>query len=38
MLKAITEEKRLKRCHREWKINLIEKRNPEWNDLFDELT
>jgi putative endonuclease len=38
MLEAIEEEKRLKRWHRQWKINLIEQKNPEWNDLFDELT
>ena len=30
-------EKRLKRWHRDWKIELIEKMNPEWNDLYDSL-
>lgn len=32
---AISREKQLKRWHRDWKINLIEKENPEWEDLFD---
>jgi len=31
---AITREKRLKKWHRKWKIELIEKSNPEWNDLY----
>jgi len=35
---AINREKRMKRWKRQWKINLIEKDNPEWKDLFDELT
>jgi putative endonuclease len=30
-------EKRVKRWHRNWKIELIEKTNPEWDDLFDRL-
>ncbi len=30
-------EKRLKRWHREWKIALIEQRNPDWADLFDRM-
>ena len=34
---AIGREKQLKRWHREWKINLIEKQNPEWNDLFEKI-
>jgi putative endonuclease len=38
MLEAIVEEKRLKCWHRDWKIRHIEARNPEWKDLFDELT
>ncbi len=32
---AIHREKQLKRYLREWKINLIEKMNPEWKDLSD---
>lgn len=34
---AITREKRIKRWRREWKLNLIEKENPDWVDLCDEL-
>jgi len=30
---AIHRETRLKKYKREWKINLIERTNPEWNDL-----
>lgn len=30
---AIAREKQLKRWHRLWKINLVEKNNAEWNDL-----
>ena len=31
---AITREKQLKNWHREWKINLIESKNPGFNELF----
>ena len=31
---AIEREKQLKRWHRDWKINLIESFNPDWNDLW----
>jgi len=31
---AIAREKRLKRWHRPWKINLIEENNPDWDDLY----
>ncbi len=34
---AIKREKQLKKWKREWKIKLIEKENPEWNDLYEEL-
>ena len=30
---AITFEKKLKKWPRDWKCNLIERLNPEWNDL-----
>lgn len=30
-------EKRLKEWHRAWKISLIEKNNPNWIDLFEEV-
>ena len=34
---AIAREKQLKRWKRNWKIELIEKNNPEWKDLYFEL-
>ena len=34
---AIAFEKRLKRWRREWKFELIEKANPDWDDQFDHL-
>jgi putative endonuclease len=34
---AITREKQLKKWNRAWKIKLVERRNPEWRDLFFEL-
>jgi putative endonuclease len=34
---AITHEKRIKRWRRAWKFDLIERGNPEWQDLFDSL-
>ncbi|HTM94575.1 MAG TPA: GIY-YIG nuclease family protein [Croceibacterium sp.] len=33
MASAIVREKQLKRGHRQWKINLIERDNPHWADL-----
>ena len=38
MYDAITMEKIIKRWRREWKIALIEKLNPEWQDLYEQLT
>ena len=34
---AITREKQLKIWKRNWKIELIEKNNPKWKDLYFEL-
>jgi putative endonuclease len=34
---AIKREKAMKKWLRKWKIDLIEKANPEWKDLFFEL-
>lgn len=34
---AILREKRLKKWNRKWKIDLIEKVNPEWIDLYGQL-
>jgi len=35
MEEAIKKEKKLKKWNRQWKIDLIEKENPEWKDLND---
>jgi putative endonuclease len=37
MLGAITREKQLKKWKRDWKIRLIEKENPKWNDLWESI-
>jgi len=37
IINAITREKQLKKWYRKWKIELIEKFNPEWRDLYHEL-
>jgi putative endonuclease len=34
---AITREKQLKNWHRQWKINLIEESNPNWENLWKSL-
>jgi len=34
---CITHEKRLKRWRREWKFGLIERDNPDWLDLSNQL-
>ncbi len=34
---AIIAEKRIKKWKREWKLNLIEEKNPEWKDLYDDI-
>ena len=34
---AIRREKRIKEWKRSWKIELIEKMNPDWRDLHDEI-
>jgi putative endonuclease len=31
---AIQREKRLKKWNRQWKIRLIEEKNPNWDDLY----
>ena len=36
-LEAIQREKTLKHYKREWKLNLINEFNPEWNDLYDSI-
>ncbi|MEM6780805.1 MAG: GIY-YIG nuclease family protein [Pseudomonadota bacterium] len=34
---AVKREKQLKKWRRQWKIDLIEKANPDWNELYDEI-
>ena len=35
MVTAITREKQMKKWRRSWKLVLIEKQNPDWNDLWE---
>jgi len=35
---AIKREKQIKRWRRAWKIELIERSNPDWRDLYPELS
>ena len=37
MADAILRGKRIKKWRRAWKLELIERDNPEWRDLWDEL-
>jgi len=37
MVAAITREKQLKKWNRAWKLELIEEKNPDWKDLWDEI-
>ena len=37
MISAISREKQLKKWRRAWKLRLIEERNPEWRDLWQEI-
>jgi putative endonuclease len=34
---AILREKRIKKWRRAWKIELVEKMNPRWEDLFSQI-
>lgn len=34
---AVQREKNIKHWPRQWKIELVEKDNPEWRDMFDNL-
>jgi putative endonuclease len=36
IVEAIQREKSLKKYKREWKVNLIERANPQWADLFPQ--
>lgn len=35
---AIKREKQIKKWNRQWKINLIEKSNPDWKDLYSGIS
>ncbi|HVL77683.1 MAG TPA: GIY-YIG nuclease family protein [Sphingomicrobium sp.] len=35
---AIAREKAMKKWNRAWKIELIERTNPDWDDLFETIT
>jgi len=37
IMEAIKREKSIKRWHRKWKLRLIEERNPQWRDLYEEI-
>ena len=37
VMAAISREKVLKKWHRDWKTNLIQAMNPEWNDLYETI-
>jgi len=37
IIDAITREKRIKKWKRQWKIELIEKSNPQWMDLYSDI-
>ncbi|MBD3321856.1 MAG: GIY-YIG nuclease family protein [Chitinivibrionales bacterium] len=38
MESAIIREKRIKKWKRKWKLELIEKENPDWRDLYESIT
>jgi putative endonuclease len=35
---AISREKEIKKWRRSWKVALIVKENPDWNDLYESIT
>ena len=37
MSSAIEREKNIKEWKRDWKLKLIEKNNPDWRDLYDDI-
>jgi putative endonuclease len=34
---AITREKQIKKWNRDWKVNLIQRVNPRWDDLYEQI-
>jgi putative endonuclease len=37
MPEAIQREKQIKKWRRAWKVELIERANPQWRDLYEEI-
>ena len=37
IMEAILREKQVKKWNRQWKIEILEQRNPEWKDLYPEI-
>jgi putative endonuclease len=37
MMSAITREKQIKKWNRAWKIGMIERANPQWEDLWTQI-
>jgi putative endonuclease len=37
MISAIRREKQMKKWNRDWKLELIEKQNSDWRDLWEEI-
>ena len=37
ILEAVSRQKRLTGWHRAWKLKIIEDKNPQWCDLWDEI-
>ncbi|MGH7835387.1 MAG: GIY-YIG nuclease family protein [Candidatus Binatia bacterium] len=37
MVSAINREKQMKKWNRAWKLEVIEKQNPEWRDLWQDI-
>jgi putative endonuclease len=38
MIEAINREKQIKKWNRDWKVNLVQSKNPDWRDLYDDFT
>jgi putative endonuclease len=34
---AIANEKKIKKWRRDWKVNVIQRMNPEWKDLYESI-
>ncbi|MGO4475608.1 GIY-YIG nuclease family protein [Massilia sp. 2TAF26] len=38
IMEAARREKLIKRWNRDWKVNLVQKMNPDWRDLYADIT